>query len=113
MMDSCRDSNVEPGLAARYSMLSDFRTSTMKSDPGCSMTGVAAGRTAPASRVTCAPEGAWAPRGADPASCALAGSGLAANAAAPAAAPFRKPRRPTEFFVDFAIPHPPHVAVGR
>src|SRR2546430_1342583 len=106
MSDSCSDSNVDPGFAARYSMLSDFKTSTMKSEPGCSITWVAAGRAEPASRVTCAVEGPAAPRADPAASWALLIWGLAASAAAPAAAPFKKPRRPTELFVDFAIPGP-------
>src|SRR5580704_1603147 len=106
MSDSCSDSKVDPGLAVRYSILSVLRTSTMKSEPGFSMMrALAAGRAAPVSRATADPLGACAvalpPR---PAGCwALVSSGLAAKAAAPTAAPFRKPRRPTERFVDFAM----------
>src|SRR5579862_6004053 len=35
-------------------------------------------------------------------SCATAATGFTASAAAPAAAPLRNPRRPTEVFLDFA-----------
>src|ERR1700738_3385925 len=106
MSDSWSDSKVDPGLALRYSRLRVLKTSTMKSEPGFSMTrALPAGRAAPVSRATADPLGVCAvalpPR---PAGCwALASAGLAARAAAPTAAPFRKPRRPTERFVDFAI----------
>src|SRR5689334_2080711 len=78
----------------------------MKSEPGCSMTcdGDGASRP-PASRSNAAADGtgavAFPPR-----FCAVrwAFAGVCAtSAAAPAAAPFRKPRRPTDFFLDFAI----------
>src|ERR671933_451754 len=38
MIDSCRLRKLEPGLAATYSRPSDLMTSTMKSEPGWSMT---------------------------------------------------------------------------
>src|SRR5215469_14546852 len=84
----------------------DLMTSTMKSDPGFSMTR-APSAGAPASRAICAAPGprdpAGAPAGADPLCCALVICGFAAMTAAPAAAPFKKPRRPNALFLDFAI----------
>src|SRR5438445_3927969 len=77
MSDSCRDSKVEPGFDARYSRSSVLSTSTMKSDPGRSITRAA---------MPCA-RWFWA----------LATGGFATSAAAPAAAPFKKLR------LDFAI----------
>src|SRR5262245_8957902 len=101
MIDSCNARKVDPGLAATYSMPSVLTTSSMKSDPGRSVvyTSVrgggglvsAAARAAPGSGVTglaaCAAWPAWA-------GCAT--EGFATKAAAPAAAPFRNPRRLTE-----------------
>src|SRR5215469_16132631 len=101
MMDSCSDSKVEPGLAARYSMFKVLSTSTMKSDPGRSITrAVALGATAPFSRASRSPGGVDAPgRAASAACCDFPICGFATRAAAPAAAPLRNPRR----LVDLAI----------
>src|SRR5579864_323597 len=82
----------------------------MKSEPGCSMIfpGASEARPPPvvgASRSSAALDGmgavAFAPRCA--VCWAFAGWGLATSAAAPAAAPFKKLRRATEVFLDFAI----------
>src|SRR5262249_30735535 len=110
MIDSCNARNVDPGLAPIYSIPSVLMTSSMKSDPGRSVvyTSVrgggglvsAAARAALGNGVTCRAACAACPG----AGCAL--EGLATNAAAPAAAPFKNPRRfteaPTPFF-DLAI----------
>src|SRR5579884_594975 len=104
MSDSCKDSKVEPGLAARYSMLSVFNTSTIKSEPGRSITrSAAAGRTFPLSRarVFCPGAGAFPRAGC----CARASFGFAAKVAAPTAAPFKNPRRPTVMFLDLPMAH--------
>src|SRR5262245_48545610 len=110
MIDSCSARKVDPGLAAMYSIPSDLMTSSMKSDPGLSVVYTsargggglvsAAARAALGSGVTCR---------AVCVACAASGcaiDGFATNAAAPAAAPFKNPRRlteaPTPFF-DLAI----------
>src|SRR5205809_3576911 len=110
MSDSCSPSKLDPGFAATYSIPSDLITSTMKSEPGFSMIRV----------LTCAGLGvvsaaSWASdgcgavaAGAAPrcARCAFAAGAVATSAAAPAAAPFRKPRRLREAFF-FATVHSP------
>src|SRR5215471_7905084 len=108
MIDSCNARKVDPGLAAMYSMPSVLTTSSMKSDPGRSVvyTSVrgggglvsAAARAAPGSGVTGL--AAWP---ACPACAGCATEGFATKAAAPAAAPFRNPRRLTEPFFDLGI----------
>jgi len=80
-------------------MPSYLNTSTMKSDPGrstiwTSATEVSAARCAALGGGTCVEGGC----------CALPRGGVAATAA-PIAAPFKNPRRATETFLDFAIPH--------
>src|SRR6267378_8619748 len=96
MIDSCKPRKLEPGLEAIYSMHSDLRTSTMKSDPDRSHVS------------TSTPEGSsslgiigavadWDGRGC----CAAIAEALATSPAAPAAAPFKNFRRSTESF--FAI----------
>src|SRR5262245_50202739 len=107
MIDSCRARKVEPGLAATYSMPSDLITSSMKSDPGRSVVYTSArGGGGLVSAATRAALGkgvtALAPC---PACAASAGAieGFATRAAAPAAAPFRNPRRSTEPFFDLGI----------
>src|SRR5205809_5219505 len=109
MSDSCSPSKLDPGFAATYSIPSDLITSTMKSEPGFSMIRV----------LTCAGLGAvsaasWAsdgcgavPAGAAP-RCAFAAGAVATSAAAPAAAPFRKPRRLREPFLLSTI----HSSIG-
>src|SRR5258705_12890224 len=79
-------------MAIRYSKPSDLKTSTMKSEPGlalsCAST-LAAG-------VEFAATPCWA----------IAMGGFATSAAAPVAAPFRKPRRLTGFFLDLDTMRP-------
>src|SRR5579864_1314008 len=90
---------LDPGFAQTYSNPSDLITSTMKSDPVRSAV------------KTSAPDGTSVSAAADMGGGTLrfgsAGSaarlaGTAANAAAPAAAPFRKSRRSTTGLVFFA-----------
>src|SRR5438045_3225833 len=95
MSDSCRPWKLEPGLVVRYSMPSVFKTSTMKSPAGCSMI----------RDETCA-GGAISAAAAAEGGISVPGRG-ATNAAAPAAALFRNPRRFTEPCLDFAIVGPP------
>src|SRR6516162_5678944 len=101
-MDSCNARNVDPGFAAQYSIPSGLMTSSMKSDPGRSVVytsargGVvvsAAARRAPGNGVAAAVLVC-----AEAAACGSAAEGFATSAAAPAAAPFRNPRRFTEPF---------------
>src|SRR5579863_7793456 len=98
-MDSCSARKLDPGLAQIYSKPSDFSTSTMKSEPGWSAvktsTSVATGSVSLASAVA---EGTATLRRVSGA-CAFPGD-CVTKAAAPAAAPFKKPRRP-EGFLDF------------
>src|SRR6266705_3313590 len=109
MMDSCSARNVEPGLAATYSMPSDLMTSNMKSDPGRSVVYTSArGEGGLVSAAASAALGrgvavrAWAACAACMTSgCAM--EGFATNAAAPAAALFKNPRRLTEPFFDLGI----------
>src|ERR1700674_3353994 len=74
----------------------------MKSAPGRSVvyTSTRAGGV-PVSKATCVAEGRGAEGRGAWACCALTAAGCATSAAAPAAAPFRNPRRPKAFF--FAI----------
>src|ERR1700676_27977 len=83
MKDSCKPRKLEPGLAAMYSMPSVLNTSTMKSEPG---------RTLEVTSTT-----AWV-SGFRAACWASAMGAVAASPAPPAAARFRKPRRPTRVF---------------
>src|SRR5215469_15983837 len=107
MKDSCKPSKLEPGLAATYSTPRSRRVWTMRSEPGRVMARVTAGgRTLPASRSICVGDGGGAP--ADETApvfgaCASTNGVVVASAAAPAAAFFKKPRRPREFFGDFAM----------
>src|SRR5438270_606667 len=80
-------------------------TSTMKSEPGRSAVSTSTFDMGPGS-------GSFARIGAEPlrgASACWAPAGLwaATKAAAPPAAPFKKLRRPTESFLDFAMISPP------
>src|SRR5712691_11330334 len=96
MIDSCSARKLEPGLAQMYSNPSDFSTSTMKSEPGRSAVNTsAAADTGSVSLANAAAEGTAVPRPGC-VSCALAGV-FATSTAAPAAALFRKPRRPEGF----------------
>src|ERR1700719_4704219 len=102
--DSCKPSNVEPGLEAQYSILSDLSTSTMKSEPGCSTIreSESSPTGAPVSVAKVVALGVALPlRGRACWACTAAG--FTASAAAPAAAPFKKPRRPTEVLSDLLI----------
>src|SRR5579872_3915446 len=107
MNDSCRPSKLDPGLAAAYSMPRSRTVCTMRSDPGRVIRrAVAGGLTLPASRASCASVGlgalpVWACAVAF--RCASTTGAVVTNAAAPVAALFKKPRRPTEFLGDFAI----------
>src|SRR5580704_561622 len=87
-MDSCRARKLEPGFAQTYSKPRDLRMSTMRSDPGWSAVRTSAVETGAVSAARAAAEGI-----ATCACCALTEDGLTASAAAPAAVPFRKPRR--------------------
>src|SRR5438046_1509449 len=107
MIDSCRPSKLEPGFAATYSNPSVLITSTMKSDAGCSTI-----RDRPPDGGVSVSAANWAFDGAAAAGragasggCGSATDGWVTSAAAPTAAPLRKPRRSTEPFVDSAIGH--------
>src|SRR6516225_3797602 len=106
-MDSCNARNVEPGFAAQYSIPSDLMASSMKSDPGRSVVytsarggGVvsAAAKRAPGKGVAAAVFACAAG-----AACGSATAGFATRAAAPAAAPFKNPRRLVSPFFELAI----------
>src|SRR5262249_53510480 len=98
MIDSCSPSKLEPGLAATYSMPRLLITSTIKSDAGFpTRRGDAARGGGSVSARSWAPAGAAARAWVDSCAAAAAAGVLGAtSAAAPAAAPFRKRRRPTE-----------------
>src|SRR5579862_2068983 len=83
MKDSCRPRKLEPGLAAIYSMPSVLNTSTMKSEPGRTLRVTSTAVPVAGFRAAC-----WA----------RAIGAVAASPAPPAAARFRKPRRPTGSF---------------
>src|SRR5437868_3238045 len=110
MIDSCSARNVEPGFAATYSKPRDLITSSMKSDPGRSVVYTSTrGGGGLVSAATRAGLGSGVVARAC-AACAALGSAMAVlaapdpiRAAAPAAAPFRKPRRLTEPFFDLGI----------
>src|SRR5712692_4939541 len=93
---------VLAGTPNMYSKPRLLITSTMKSDPGRSIVfasstaGSAAGAAAGRARI-----GADAFRGAGTVCCAIAAPGLVTARAAPAAAPFRKLRRSTDFDLGF------------
>ena len=78
----------------------------MKSEPGRSVvcTSTFTGGEVSAATSFALRDGAAARRASD--CCALAASGFTANTVAPAAAPFKKPRRSTEPFLDLAIFRP-------
>src|SRR5580692_1231391 len=106
MKDSCSARKLDPGIAARYSMPTDFQESTMKSEPLVGDTSAAApgGRLAVDDAVGASVSAAFwiaeTPCGAftrfGGSGSAFAVSGIAIVVAAPArAAPLRKPRRPT------------------
>src|SRR5215470_17378407 len=111
MIDSCNARNVDPGLAATYSMPSVLMTSSMKSDPGRSVvyTSVRGGGGLVSAAASAAP-GSGVTGLAACATCPACGGcaieGFATKAAAPAAAPFRNPRRLTDLstaFLDLGI----------
>src|SRR5690242_17229992 len=96
MSDSWSPAKDEPGLAHAYSKPSDLRTSTMKSDPGRP-----AARASPVGGgVEDSPAAALGT--AARICCAAAIGGFVTSAAAPAAAPFRKPRRSNGDFLELA-----------
>src|SRR5437899_12989601 len=99
MMDSWSPWKLDPGFVVMYSKLSVFKTSIMKSEPGFS-TMRSTRRGDPVSPASCASFGTTADGRAGVTSCAFA-AGVPISAAALAAAPFRKPRRLTEPFLDF------------
>src|SRR5438128_8693524 len=107
MIDSCRPSKLEPGFAATYSNPSVLITSTRKSDAGCStIRGRPPDGGVSVSAANWAFDGvAGAGRAGASGGCGRATDGWVTSAAAPTAAPLRKPRRPTEPFVDSAIGH--------
>src|SRR5215471_21154843 len=98
-MDSCRPRKLDPGLAKMYSNPRVRRTSTMKSEPGCSAVRTSTLGTGSFSAVATA---ALAEPVA-PACWADTAGGEATRAAAPHAVPFRKLRRPTEVFFEMAM----------
>src|SRR5206468_1748909 len=107
MIDSCRPSKLEPGFAATYPNPSVLIPSTMKSDAGCSTI-----RDRPPDGGVSVSAPSWAfdgaaaaGRGGGSGGCGSATDGWVTSAAAPTAAPLRKPRRSTEPFVDSAIGH--------
>src|SRR5712691_3237243 len=105
MIDSCSPSKLEPGFAATYSNPSVLITSTRKSDAGCStIRGRPPDGGVSVSAANWAFDGAaGAGRAGASGGCGRATDGWLTSAAAPTAAPLRKPRRPTEPFVDSAI----------
>src|SRR5712692_987689 len=106
MIDSCRPSKLEPGFAATYSKPRVLITSTMKSDAGCSTSrDRAPDAGGSVSAAIWAFDGAAGERAGASGGCGRATDGWVTSAAAPTAAPLRKPRRPTEPFVDSAIGH--------
>src|SRR5262245_51892747 len=114
MIDSCSARNVDPGLAATYSIPRDLMTSSMKSDPGRSVvyTSARGGGGLVSAATSAAPGSGVTDLAACPACAACEASGCASEgfatmaaalAAALAAAPFRNPRRLTEPFFDLGI----------
>src|SRR5436309_9620721 len=105
MIDSCSARKVEPGFAATYSMPSDLITSSMKSDPGRSVvyTSVRGGGGLVSAATSAAPGSGVGAVVLACTGCGAAAEGFATSAAAPAAAPFKKPRRFTEPFFDLGI----------
>src|SRR5260370_40568208 len=103
MTDSCRPRKLDPGLAATYSRPNDLMTSIMKSEPGRSVvcTSTIEGGAFSAAISFAVGVGALARFGSD--CCAWATVGVATSAAAPAAAPFKNPRRSTEDFLDLGM----------
>src|ERR1041385_2076305 len=91
---------LEPGLAATYSRLSDFSTSTMKSPPGRSVVTISASSEGSVSRgaIGAVAGLAGAAAGAGGAVCASAPAALPTRAAPVTAALFRKSRRSTDPF---------------
>src|SRR6516162_1290651 len=105
MIDSCRARKLEAGIAAMYSKPRNFRTSTMKSAPGWSSvktsTSVEGGSVSAANSLAVGKAAETAR-----AVCVCAASpklGFVTRAAVLIAAPFKKPRRLTRFFLDFSI----------
>ena len=104
IIDSCKPRKLDPGFEKQYLKPMDFRTSTMKSEPGRPDVTTSADRgTCWVSAANCAGVGSGAPPRRGSAGRASADGVPVARAAAPAAAPFRKPRRLTGPFFDFAI----------
>src|SRR5581483_12055355 len=97
MMDSCSPRRLEDGLAHAYSIPRDLSTSTQKSEPGRSIV-----RTSALPDVVPLSASGFAATGGAPRFC-WAVRGPWAASAAPAAAPFKKPRRSTEDFFDSDI----------
>ena len=99
------------GIGAIYSKPSDFRTSTMKSEPGRSAVNTSTARGAVVvSAASAFAEGTGAfPRRASADCCALATGLPATIAAAPTAEPFKKPRRSIEaldLLINISFSHP-------
>src|SRR5438067_3195670 len=95
---------LDPGLAATYSRLSDFSTSTMKSPPGRSVVTISASSAGSVSRGATGAVAGPAAAGADGAVWASAPAALPTMAAPVTAALFRKSRRSTEpFFFIVAV----------
>src|SRR5262249_46452126 len=102
-IDSCSARKLEPGLEAMYSKPRDLMTSTMKSEPAWST--VITSTLEGAGSASFARTGAVPECGGSDWRCACTVPLVAMNAAALPAAPFRKLRRSTGFFLGFAIVH--------
>src|SRR5438105_5449475 len=99
---------LEPGLAATYSRLSDFSTSTMKSPPGRSVVTMSASRAGSLSRGATGAVAGPATGATAGAVCASAPAALPTRAAPVTAALFRKSRRSTDpFFVIMGVAYNP------
>src|SRR5665213_1404244 len=106
MIDSCSPRKLEPGFAQTYSNPSDLITSTMKSEPVRSTVSTSTLDGVPTSASGDIGGGApGATRGGTVGAPTTAE--FVASIAAPAAAPFRKSRRGSGTFLNFAMASPP------
>src|SRR5436853_292420 len=103
MIDSWMPRKLDPGLAATYSRLSDFNTSTMKSPPGRSVVTMSASSDGSLSRGAIGAVAGAATAGVCGAVCAAAPAAPPTRAAPVTAALFRKSRRSTDPFFDISL----------